>query len=529
MITLDELQDAKYQEQGIAQYRDYVAYLRAGITLHEHKQAILGAPAFEWDEQQNDAEQQARQTLAAIPPERTHLFEAVVEQERLAAAYDLAAGKRPADPDEALRVALTTLLGEATGETTVDKRGRLPRGQPDHIQWYAIDPTILVRAPTAASYAIGAQQQNRKRQLLLNLGGLLLIVLAIGAYLFIRTRGSLAPSTSTSTAQANGMAVTPWPIEAIAAADWTRPLSPTLAPAWPSLPAGAAWGWWQTDSLAPLRLCLPPAHLDNVSRLRLLGTADTPDRVFVLSDAPPLAGVDLMLESCERGQEATRRYGVLQVTEALPLHVVGSTSAGLTVQAVTLIGRGQDPSLPPGQARLLVRVVADQAIDWPSVAPTLLLLDNVARLPSDSVAQDEGVELRYLIPESLTPLELIWSITLPGQRPIRWQATLDPPPSRRAVLLAALEVREVTATVADNVTLRIQVTLFNRSQIPLQLTSADLVLAANDQVLASPDAAALRTPLAPQEQRTFVLSAPRDRTRLVLTVGAERFEIGERR
>ncbi len=72
----------------------------------------------------------------------------------------------------------------------------------------------------------------------------------------------------------------------------------------------------------------------------------------------------------------------------------------------------------------------------------------------------------------------------------------------------------------------VTITVVNRSTAPLVLTGTDVTIASTTGPLATPDPAALRYPLAPQEQRTLMVLAPLgERETLTLTVGVVRFAI----
>jgi hypothetical protein len=175
-----------------------------------------------------------------------------------------------------------------------------------------------------------------------------------------------------------------------------------------------------------------------------------------------------------------------------------------------------------------VRVQTALKLDWPLLIPTLLLPSGVAALPSDITATEHGADLSYLIPLPSEPLELMWSLTPRADAPVlRWRTTLEAPPSRAAVLRDALEVRQVQAAPGDTPgTVVVSITVANRSTTPLVLTGTDVTIASTTGPLASPDLAALRQPLAPQEQRTLTLHAPLgERATLTLAVGVARFAI----
>jgi hypothetical protein len=201
----------------------------------------------------------------------------------------------------------------------------------------------------------------------------------------------------------------------------------------------------------------------------------------------------------------------------------------ITVRAISIVGPGQDPTLPANMARVLVRVQAS-AIDWPSLAPTLLLANGQAVQSPEQVATADGVELHYLVPLPASALELAWSITQPEtDQVLRWRATLAPPPTRDAVLRAALRVQEVHVLPSEqNAGVVLRITLANQGDQSLQLARDDLALTQGPNQLTIPDLASLHAPLAPNETRILDVPLPNQAFSppLVVTIGAERFQIG---
>jgi hypothetical protein len=273
--------------------------------------------------------------------------------------------------------------------------------------------------------------------------------------------------------------------------------------------------------------------------VRLAGSGASPDRLYTLMTQPP-ATVDLVIEPCQSGHDAPApRMGVLQTTAPIPVLAIGEgatiTQGAIALSAITVTGPGQDTTIPADQARVSVLVQSPRGVDWPLLAPTLLLPSGAAALPSDTTATTQGVELRYLIPLPSVPLTVIWSIaprangipTEGGAPLIRWHATLDPPPARAVVLRAALAVERVQAAAGEAPgTMVLTIVVTNRGTTPLQLTSADISLTGTNRPIATPDPAALRQPLAPGERRTLTLEAPLgERETLILTVGVARFAI----
>jgi hypothetical protein len=225
----------------------------------------------------------------------------------------------------------------------------------------------------------------------------------------------------------------------------------------------------------------------------------------------------------------------LQQTPSLPAQAIGTpiTLPGnaeetITVQAITITGPGQDPTLPAGQARIVVRVAARADLDWPAYAPTLLLLSGQAELPAETITQAQGTELRYLVPLPLTDTPIAWDLTVPGSgQVVRWRATLAPPLARSAVLHDALVVQEMSAQ-QQNGAVALSITLANRGQTPLLLTRDDITLKLGERPVSTPEIGALATPLAVGERRTLSLSVSvpaGSRIALLVTIGTQIYQI----
>ena len=72
-IAADAAADARFQEEIAAQYRDYLAYLDAHLTLLAIQAARIDI-AFERAETRDDDAQAARHAIAAIPEPAPELF-----------------------------------------------------------------------------------------------------------------------------------------------------------------------------------------------------------------------------------------------------------------------------------------------------------------------------------------------------------------------------------------------------------------------------------------------------------------------
>jgi hypothetical protein len=532
-LDAEERADARLAEQIRAHVRHYLAYLDARMTLLEID-ATRASVAFERAEGRDDEERAAQATIASLSAASKALFAAVVEQERLELQGEQHG--RGVDPDEATASALRRLRDEANGIGTEGGKGLIPRGTPEAIKWYAVDVAALRAAPSAAAYAAGSTDAHTRRRVILQAGAALAVLLLALIWLFVPKAQPRPEDTSARVATANGSILAVWPVRALIVTathgeTLTVPISPTTTLGWPDV-SPEPRAYWHSASVWPLRLCLPPALLRSAEQVRLLGDGASPDRLYTLTPAPA-SSTDLILAPCAAGDDApAARAATLTATVPPTRYTLGDTVrlpvGPITPAPITLTGPGQDPTLPPDQARVSVRVRAPETTDWPVFAPTLVLPNGAAVLPSDSGTVGQEAELRYLIPLPSEPLPVMWQLTPDSTRPvIRWRATLDPPPSRAEILRAALVVEQPTATAGEAPgTIAIAVVVGNRGATRLQLTQSDITLAVPNQPPSTPDLPTLRQPLAPGERRTLTLTAPLEgRATLTLTIGVSRFAI----
>jgi len=551
-VSLIARADAAFQEQVHAQWRDWSAYLRAHLTILEAQTAERQG-AFERADSLEDQAAQAERDLARLPAGQRTLFDQIHETRRQqvqSAAETARQGnnsrRRPIDPDVVDRQALISLLAEAEGTATGADRlsgwGDVPLMVDGVVQWYRVNVPALTDAPNAAIYAAGRSDgSDIRRRIILS------IALVVAMFLFLivwflwpRERHPAAPNEPLP--EGNGAEITVWPVRALelTAANgesWTVPISTTHEAHWPEVAAAQdapLVGYWRSSAFAPLVVCAPNKTLTSLTSIRLIGGGDVPDRVYAVV-ATRSSAADLVIEPCHAGSDAAAltRYSTLQTIASVAAHRVGESASldggvHITVEAISIVGPGQDPTLPANMARVLVQVQA-ATIDWPAYAPTLLLASGQTVQSPEQIATTDGVELRYLIPLPASDLEVAWSITPPGtDQVLRWRATLVPPPSRDAVMRAALAVQEVKLLpVTRGAGFVLRITLVNQGDQPLHLTRDDLALIQGTGRLTIPDLASLQTPLAPNETRALDLplqdqsfSPP-----LILTIGAERFQI----
>jgi len=239
-------------------------------------------------------------------------------------------------------------------------------------------------------------------------------------------------------------------------------------------------------------------------------------------------------EACGAATAQAPRYGVLQETTPLPANAIGrsvplgASEQTLTVQAVRVVGPGQDPILPSGQGRIIVQVLSPEGVDWPAYKPTLTLADGQQYLPSETTSAAGSAELRYLVQLPASEIALAWDVTAPGAvQSVRWRATLAPPPSRAEVLRDALLVQGVRVSEDHPGELTIAVAITNQSKELLTLSRDELTLTQGAQPITLPDIPALANPLKPGEQRviTFTVAVGALQQAATLTVGGVPFQI----
>ena len=432
--------DALFQEQIHAQWRDWRSYLKASLTLLE-AQAAAAQPVFERAESREEQAAQAERNLTAIPQAQRMLFDRVREERRqqlqIAAETTRSNGRRQAvDPDAIDRQALTALLEEAEGHAEGDERqagwGDVPLLVDGAVQWYRVHVPTLLDVPGAAAYAAGnSGGLDLRRRIILS------VALGIGALLFLAAwflwpRG---PARSVSAAEPlpviNGTPVPVWAVRSL-----------TLIG---SDGAQHEISLGKPRSAVPLVICIPAAQLQGTTEARLKGEGDTPERIYTLTSAGNTP-FDLRIEPCEGvSTDHPALAGMLQRVEPLALAEIGapvtlSEGTSITVQEITIVGLGQDATLPTDAVRVIVRLQAP-VLDWPTYAPTLLLADGTVVQSPEQAPIAGGVELRYLVPLPAGELDLAWQVQPQSGIVMRWRVTLNPPPDRALVLRKALEIQ----------------------------------------------------------------------------------------
>jgi hypothetical protein len=530
MSTLDHREEARYRQDVLLSYRAWLAYLEAQqIVLAASSEAQGGADVFEGLSRTAEQAEAARRRIAALPADKRELFDAIFEtdRQRIQRQLDAEAPVRGgtvkrADPDDVARRALTRLLEEARGLHRDDRRGMVPRGKPDAVKWLALDLSDIAQAPPSETdYQLAAGRKDARRSVITNIIFALLALAAIPVLLFL-----LQPASRSAGGRGlpagNGATRTPWPVQRIAAGDgsWAVPVKPVES-RWPAACADTEQpsACWIAGSFRPLQLCLPAERLAGLSTLRVEAPAGLPSRVFSL--AADTTDGDLLVTPCaDEGTTTAPLAGRLQAVESPPELAPGAEAlAGFRVTEITPRGRGEDPSIAAGSMQLIVVVHdPDTNRDWGGLAPKLLLGDNTSISPGGRAQDGEVRRFQYLIPEQTEPFDVRWQVAVADQV-VRYRATLEPPPSRDAVLRARLRVEDVVITPSQQ-TMAVRLTLHNAATTPLPVEATDFSFqtTATRREIA---VATLRPPLAPDERRTITLDLPLESG--VLQIGPFRY------
>jgi hypothetical protein len=530
--------NAAAEERVIQTWHDYVRYLEAHQQLLDLRTAARGA-TFEHDDSPEQREAAARAVLGAIPSADRAAFDAALERERQDVQADLEAERKesgsgmPLDPDYVERTALAQLHDEAHGTGTEEGEGWVPFG-PREEDWLRVDVRALQGAPSAKAYLLRTNTRNERRRNVVLAIGILLGALVSLAGWYLWSSGAATTIVALQQPTVNDATVEPWVPRSVQVVSISTTLTlpvRAVGGVWPPEFSAADQAGWHPASVLPLQLCVPAGVLETASVLRVRGGGTVPYRIYTLQ-TQPLDAPDLELVACSDEATSQVRYGRLQQVEPLPDQPLGDAvvvaNQPLRVEQVTVIGLGDDPDLPPAQARVTITVAVTNAVDWPSWAPTLLLRDGQALLPSDRVATATGMEFAYLVPLPSETQTVVWQLSPPdGSAAARWRSTISPPPSRTEVLAERLGVEDVRVVEARSSVVEVEVVLHNHSDAPLPLRPNDFVVTTDDAPVALPDLAALATPLAPQETRSLRIELPRPTADgpLILAIGRERWQI----
>ncbi|GAB4440248.1 MAG: hypothetical protein OHK0015_36000 [Chloroflexi bacterium OHK40] len=537
MSSIDERESARYRQDVLLSYRAWQRYLEAQQTiLAAAAEAQAGADPFEGLSSGQERAAAAERAIAELPADKRELFEAIYDAERTQVQRQLDA-EAPvrggtvtrADPDEVARRALAHLLAEAQGLHRDDRRGLVPRGTPEAIKWLAIDLAAIAQSPPSATdYQVLGRRQAARRSLIVNFGFAALALVAIPTLLILLQRPG-ASSAAGGLPTANGAELVLWDLATVrdGQGEWSLPVKAAQT-RWPPDCASAeqARACWQAGTFRPLELCLPAERLASSTTLLLDAANGQPTRVYALR-ADPAGPADLVVSPCSAaGEDVPPRYGVLEAVQPLAVLAPGERGPdGVQVDTITVRGRGEDPELPEGRMELTVAVQDDGGHDWVARAPTVLLADGETVTPGAPERSDGQLRFDYLIPEQAEPFVVQWQVTTATDQVVRYRATLDPPPSRHAVLRAGLEIADV-AVAPSQQTMAVTLTLRNTGERPLVLVAADLGFQ-TQTTRREVAATALQQPLEPGERRVVEIDLPLENG--VLLVGPFRYQLAVRR
>ncbi|MFV9507367.1 MAG: hypothetical protein AB4911_22680 [Oscillochloridaceae bacterium umkhey_bin13] len=174
-----------------------------------------------------------------------------------------------------------------------------------------------------------------------------------------------------------------------------------------------------------------------------------------------------------------------------------------------------------------LRVRTRGRVDFPAIAPTLLLPSGEVVQAGIAAQSDAETVLRYSVPLPRAPLEVVWALSLPDGSLARWRIALDPPPTREALIWQALVVESITTSRDALGGSVLQLSLRNAGPTPLQLLASDVQLTQGSTRLPLGELAALREPLAAGAERVINLQLPPQpgTAPLVLTLGSTRVQL----
>jgi hypothetical protein len=535
--------DAMHQAQVHEQWRDWDRYLQAHLQLLDALQAeATSLPSFE---RQDDAwemkRERAQADLKRIPGYRRGLFDRVREERRQDVQHELEAAQRAngsrrvgVDADIVEREALTSLQLQATGGPA-GERGYVPMGDG---KWYEVHVPSLRDVPDAADYSvISVDQAGNKQRAAVIVS--LLALMVLGVWLTWPRSVETRSGTQRPALEVNGTPTQPWTLREAdvvhtTGALVTLPISATAVLPRPRMPQDRATAFWHMAMSYPITICLPPEQTKAATALRLRSGGDLPVRVYALQATAP-DQPDLVVAACSSG--TTQLYGRLTGIESAADHVVGHAvmledGSLLRVRSVMVVGPAQDRTLAEGQQRVDVVVERpagdEEHIDWSALAPTLLLASGESLLPSETAIVSGSIDLRYLIPALVEPVDAAWTLSSSLTSQQRWRVRLEPPPTRTALLQRALRVSNVAAERRDGGGgVRITFQVLNTGPDPLQLAADDIRLLHGATQLSIPVLPELETALAPNERRsvTLDLAGVAQAQTLEFGMGADRFRI----
>lgn len=524
------LEDTAFQEQAIAQWRDWRRYLSLHLRLLDLRASGTAEHAAPF-ELSNDAdpEQEIRQQLAAIPTDVRAVFERAVDDRQQQERRRLDAERRergdrhaqPSDADEVDRAAFIALLDDADGHSK-DGIGVVPMAD----GWYEVDAELLGAVPDEARYRLRGGPQA------LGVGRIAAIVGIVGVgagLIWMSMPRSELVSAPATTILVNDLVSTGWTPRSVTfstAIDHTMPIVARGASGSDDLTS-----WYEPDSW-PLAVCAPQSLIDQgIQRVQVISVGDAPIRTFTLSD-DALTTPDIVVASCD-GQ-GPLRYGMLSAAVPQPAVRIGqmvtlSDNQTITLTSLATVGPGENPQLPQGKAQLVATVTTNTAVDWSKLNAVIRWPDGQDILPSESIPQQGSVVFRYLVPLTTHPIERVqWRVIDPRTGvDVRWEGPLSAPLLRAEVIAQALTQVRVDAERLPAGALQLHLSLLNSAATPLLVTEGDIIVTQDGRRLPLPALAALREPLASGEMRVVDMAISLSAAQpVIVSVGAVAYTIG---
>ncbi len=523
---MTNLNDAKFQEQAVAQWQDWRRFLRLSLQLLDIRSTPSSDPnLFEVEESVADREREIKTQLAVIPGDVRAIFEREVEARRQQVYAQMDADRRasgdvrgrPLDADEVERAVLTALLGEAEGLDT-GGIGVVPMAD----GWYDVEADKLRDVPDETRYRLAGSKRLPASRIVA-----MAALVAFGAVAIWWTRpATTVPASVSSAVLVNEQVVDLWTPRSITLLGEQSITLPVVARSDTASADHAQWA----RGVFPLTICAPDPVLAGVSSVQVVSVGDAPDRTYAIHDLLPGAA-DLVIESCSGN--GNTRYGSFESSRLPQMHALGeagqlSDGRTYTLRTLSVAGPGQDTTLPKGRAQVVASIDTPSAVDWSQMNVILRWPDGQELLPSSTEPHMSGVTFRYLVPLFDAPLEVaqVRALNPASGEAVYWQSPLNPPLTRAQVITQALADVQANAERTTSGALRVTLLLTATNGEPLLLTEDDIIVTQNNRRQPLPRLEALRTPLAAGERRKIelVLQVAARQT-ITLSIGAFAFQL----
>ncbi len=525
---MTNLNDVKFQEHVVAQWQDWRRFLRLSVQLID----IRSIPAGDWDvfeveESAADREGEMKTQLATIPTDVRATFDREIEARRQQVYAQMDAERRalggvrgrPLDADEVERATLTALLDEAEG-TATEGIGVVP--MPDG--WYDVEADKLRDVPDESRYRLA----DTKRLSVPKIAAIVALVVFGGLAIWLTRPTNTVPASAatSSTVLVNEQAVALWSPRAVTFLGAQQITLPVVERSEATHAEHAQWD----RGVFPLTMCAPERALAGLTSVQLVSVGDAPHRTYTIGDIGPDTA-DLVVASC--GGNGNVRYGSFENAQSPHVYEVGeagqlSDGRAFTLRSLSVVGPGQDTTLPQGRAQIIAIVDTPAAVDWSRLGVVLRWPDGQDVFPSATEPHAGGVMFRYLVPLFETPLEIAQIRVMDGAsgEAVYWQAPLDPPSPREEVITEALADVELLAERTSLGALHITLSLTNTPEHSLLLREDDIIVTQDNRRMEIPRLETLRTPLAAGERRTIelVMQVP-ERQTLTVSIGAFAFQL----